>query len=162
MKFWQAMKMLEEGYKVRCKSFPSDKWICKNYGWSFDLLAEYIDEEWELYEEVDSMNPEELFVRSLLCIKSEQVCAIYFPKNVDLHKVSELLSKRLEKPEKLYNFIEAAKLMAEGKSMIRKIWHPDSPTLVIKNGYLKVNDIFEVSYLNLEDILATDWMEIKE
>ncbi len=53
MKFWEAMKALEEGKKIRCKEWPSNVWDSK-YGTNGSHLLSldvYSSHEWELYEE---------------------------------------------------------------------------------------------------------------
>lgn len=56
MKFWEAMRALEEGKKVYCTTWKCG-YICKseNYQWKVCSLAADIDEEWELYEEPEKL-----------------------------------------------------------------------------------------------------------
>lgn len=55
MKFWEAMKALEEGKKVRCKRWLPGHLMCKKSdNTSANDRRDFwfcIDEEWELYEE---------------------------------------------------------------------------------------------------------------
>ena len=54
MKFWEAMKAIEEGKKVRSKDWPQTQWVAK--GDMADTFDRSSVDEWELYEE-----PEQLF-----------------------------------------------------------------------------------------------------
>lgn len=54
MKFWEAMKALEEGKKVRCAQWPNncyDSQSGNNVPYSCYSLSHWSQESWELYEE---------------------------------------------------------------------------------------------------------------
>ena len=67
MKFWEAMKAVEEGKKVRVVTWTKDLYVCldkdrhvvNQNNQKCDLLYEIGDEEWELSEQGDySLYPE--------------------------------------------------------------------------------------------------------
>lgn len=49
MKFWKAMKALEEGKKVRSKDWPQTQWVAKRD--MAETFGRSSVDEWELYEE---------------------------------------------------------------------------------------------------------------
>lgn len=57
MKFWEAMKALDEGKNVRCKTWKPDCFLLKfttgEIGWSNPShgsgFTSFMDEEWELH-----------------------------------------------------------------------------------------------------------------
>ena len=56
MKFWEAMKAIEEGKKVKSKYWDSDEFIHIEDGKIIDQLGDefgviYIDDNWEIYVE---------------------------------------------------------------------------------------------------------------
>ncbi len=54
MKFWEAMKALEDGKKVKCKWWPECHFVSKNgfyMGLCLMHIIDAIDKEWELCEE---------------------------------------------------------------------------------------------------------------
>lgn len=58
MKFLEAIKALEEGKKIRCKSWGNGVWVSKNLDWEGQtdtFLIRCSKEEWELYEEPPKM-----------------------------------------------------------------------------------------------------------
>ena len=54
MKFWEAMKALEEGKRVRKKNWNKQSWIDRNSshcGQTYEIPLPPSGDEWELYEE---------------------------------------------------------------------------------------------------------------
>lgn len=57
MKFWEAMKAMEEGAMVRCKCWAYQLYADKYYTCNISQLAEdEINGEWELYDDTPQLN----------------------------------------------------------------------------------------------------------
>lgn len=55
MKFWEAMKALEEGKKVRGKSWDQDLWADSDSTRIYFTFSSASKEEWEIYAEPEKM-----------------------------------------------------------------------------------------------------------
>lgn len=68
MKFWEAMKCLEEGKKVRCKDWPDKKRYHISDAnllmvSSFSIFVDEVYKEWEIYEEPPMTHSFPLIIR---------------------------------------------------------------------------------------------------
>lgn len=130
MKFWEAMKALEEGKKVRPRDYPSSYYV-------------YVGP------------------RNNLCVHSPQ--GDFDKADCPLNRVYIDEWELYEEPEKTYTFMEVVKGLREGKSFVRA--GRDVPDAISSHhkrwpgSYIFT--ALEPSHFTLEDLEATDWVEVK-
>ena len=123
MKFWEAMKALSEGKKVRIITWePNDKWVCNEgmTGWLYQAARDRDCNEWEIYEE----------------------------------------------PVKTFSFMEMVdhfeKYKMQGKFK-RPHWEDGKFFFVDAYNHARINFYGgEPWYTFVDDIRATDWIQVKE
>ena len=107
MRFWEAMKALEEGKKVRRFEWRDYQYISlegdemglgfietiKNY-----LSKDLIQDKWELFHEPEKpKSPEEEFLDKLILMPEGQGQAIEVPAHLSFMKFSNLLLEKIGK-----------------------------------------------------------------
>jgi hypothetical protein len=121
MKFWEAMKALEEGNKVRCLSWEKD-----------NILP---------YEHEDDPN----------CITV----------HIDWERLLKTDWEIYEAPAKTYTFMEAVKLMKEGKTMRRIIWNTYEYIRFKGGMIMDEGETPDMRFID-EDFEATDWIVVED
>src|ERR1700760_3575101 len=165
MKFWEAMKALEEEKKVKISTWPMDAFIYLNSMFrqirdeneeKFSISGEDFFCDWELYEEL--LSKEEQFIQAWKDIPKGQGALISVSADIDFQKVSQLLSEALKKqePEKTYSYLEIIPFLKEGKKFRRKnIWNDNE--FLSETGSTLRDQFNRRGGILLEDFEATDW-----
>ncbi len=178
MKFWQAMKALEEGRAVKPVNWDGHvKWRLENWNgtkiiktdsWSPGIdfsvyLYQHLSDEWELYGEPEQLEKYEFAKKCYdqICKAVRELndagikCA--YPKDFEVN--GELFE--FQPPEQLLTFIQAVDGLKEGKIYRRKGWsNPEYTIKLFLPGVIKGNNA-SPWFPYPEDFEATDWIEVK-
>ncbi len=132
MKFWEAMKALQEGKKVRCKD-----WDNKSF---YDYRPDY-------------------FLHSDMLFSPGNLCSHQFSDDEILYCQWELY----EEPRQSISFMEVVQGLKTGKRYKRPLWEDGKsfgPTCYCKN-HVRINLYGGEPWdLEIEDLEATDWVEV--
>lgn len=166
MKFWEAMRALEEGKKVRfvVPENPDHTKVFCYFNWEG-----IFDTNWELCEEPEKLSKEEDFVNSLALLPRGQGSIITIEADMDLLKVTELLNEKMrEKNEKQLTFAEVVKGLKEGKRFKRKDWGVQYIHLstfshcIFRCAPVPEKSDYCMNWMSsIEDFEATDWVEVR-
>lgn len=176
MKFWQAMKALEEGKKVRAKWWPREFSLGKN-GYHMELsLMKVIKNtpcEWELYEESqqpDVKSREDRLKIARVAYKEVKKAIERSESRGDiLHHWDECITiddelfhghELREEHERMLTFMQILEGLKEGKKFRREDWGVDKCISNSRGALVDERNVF-LNYLLLEDFEATDWIEVK-
>lgn len=159
MKFWQAMRALEEGKSVRCEYWKKNDYIDKSNicKWFETTPAcHHVFDEWELYEEPvqiklpcgheDRQNRNTLSDGSILIVCKKCGWSLVF---------------RHEKPEQTYTFAEVVQGLKLGKRYKRKSWPNKEYEIQMSGPGICISYTSKAWYSQPEDYEATDWIEVK-
>lgn len=166
VKFWQAMKELEEGKKVRCKDWASDTWIDRKGDDSREekpslYWTQCVNKEWELYEEPKEESNSLMPDGRCFSLISDQ-------GNVRIEQILEEEGRPCFKisiepfpPEHTLTFDEVVKGLKEWKRFRRKSWPNIDYCIHVTAIGICESYTSKAWFAYPEDFEATDWVEVR-